>query len=386
MIASAWNNLELWVLPVLVGLGCTLYTWGLFKAFREKKQILKIVPTPLNERLWVCIPARNEAQRLPATVDSLLTETCPHLSVVVVDDNSEDETSQWVLKKAQKDPRLGLFRNAAESAGKPGAMAAWVASLKSSHADMPSEILFLDADMQVQPGFLGGLLKVMRDHDADALSGVPKLICKSFWEALLVPAIAALAAALYPPSGLDRKGFLNGQVILIRTAALQKAGGWSSVANEVLEDVALAQRLVDTGSQIRLVDFQQVCATRMYNNFSEIMNGFAKNFSALNQGAAKGLWMALFGLVISTAPWVFSIASLMGPQDALPALLALVWVCLMQTMTRQQMGLPVWPVIFVPITAVGVLLIAVKSAYHVLAHKPLRWRGREVVLSDRSMS
>ena len=232
MFLGDWDNLGLWGLQMLVGLGVVLYTWGLFRAFQEKKQLVKLEPMPLHEDLLVCIPARNEAQRLPATVESILMENSPHLSVVVVDDNSEDQTAQWVMEKAQNDPRLSLFKNKPNHAGKPGAMAAWMQSLDNNDTRKPSEILFLDADMLVQPGFFGGLLNAMRTHNVDALSGVPKLVCKSFWEALLVPAIAAVAATLYPPSGLHRKGFLNGQVILIRTAALQKAGGCERVPSK----------------------------------------------------------------------------------------------------------------------------------------------------------
>ena len=81
--------------------------------------------------------------------------------------------------------------------------------------------------MIVTPRYLGGLQTLMEEGSYDALSGAPHLICDSFFEKLAVPAFAALAAALYPPSDVHRgkKAFLNGQFIYLRRSALSAVGG-----------------------------------------------------------------------------------------------------------------------------------------------------------------
>jgi chlorobactene glucosyltransferase len=51
----------------------------------------ELVPYP---NLSVCIPARNEERSIRACVESLLHQDYPNFEVIVVDDNSTDETAK----------------------------------------------------------------------------------------------------------------------------------------------------------------------------------------------------------------------------------------------------------------------------------------------------
>ncbi len=61
------------------------------------------------EPVTVLIPARDEAAHVEATVRSVLAQTgVPDLSVVVLDDDSDDATAAIVRRLAEQDPRLRL--------------------------------------------------------------------------------------------------------------------------------------------------------------------------------------------------------------------------------------------------------------------------------------
>ena len=57
----------------------------------------------------ICIPAYNSARFITKTIESALNQTYPSIEVVVVDDNSSDDTVAVV--EAIKDDRVKLYRN-----------------------------------------------------------------------------------------------------------------------------------------------------------------------------------------------------------------------------------------------------------------------------------
>ncbi|MDI1289686.1 MAG: glycosyltransferase, partial [bacterium] len=68
---------------------------------------------PVEERVTVLVPARNEAGHVEATLQSILTQTgVPHLDVIVLDDGSTDATAAIVQRMAARDPRLTLVQGA----------------------------------------------------------------------------------------------------------------------------------------------------------------------------------------------------------------------------------------------------------------------------------
>ena len=78
------------VLAFTALLAALLYGLGFFKGIYEKKQLLKVTLVDLEEPFWICIPARNEIERLPHTVKTLLKHENPNLRVFVADDGSTD--------------------------------------------------------------------------------------------------------------------------------------------------------------------------------------------------------------------------------------------------------------------------------------------------------
>ncbi len=263
--------------------GPLVYALAFLRGAREAAVVLPVTPRPLERDLLVVVPARNEVRRLPTTLRALLADPSPHLQVVVVDDDSDDGTAR--IARTIDDPRLTVVSGPGPpppgTFGKPRALAFGIAA--SAHGEL---VLCLDADVTVRPGLLGGLVAALDASQAAALSGLPDLENVTASERALVPAFVAAVAVTHPPSRVHDDAhptaFLNGQLLLVRRAALQDAGGFLGVQHTVLEDVALARRLKTRGHRVRVVDVRGLAGTRMYESLSGIVQGFGKNARALH--------------------------------------------------------------------------------------------------------
>ena len=356
------------------------------------------MPAPLTSPLLVVIPARNEASRLPRTLDLLLADRSTLLTVIVVDDASTDGTAAIVATRARRDPRLSLRRPSwpptTDVFGKPRALDDGIRADTAGH----ELVLCLDADVHLQPGALGGLVAALEGSDprvtgvtgvtgtadgpggaggpADALSVMPDLDDVTLAERALVPAFVAAVGASFPPSAVhDAKrpeAFLNGQLILLRRRALDDVGGFASVCHTVLEDVALAGRLKARGHRLRLIDGHGLVATRMYATFNDIVQGFGKNALALHGRRLMGL--ALMLMTVAWLPWLCLGAARLVPGDVddLVCTLALVVTIACSALTRRTLRSSPWLALLSP------LVMSVVGGVYVRAAVVRRatWRGR----------
>lgn len=376
------------VLPMLPAVAVALLLIaGALSAGNELEALKKITPTPLQRKLLVIIPARDEADRLPATLRGLLAQEAPEARFVVFDDGSTDATPDIVRKHAATDPRLQLLQSAdldgdgvpRDGFGKPIALARALAAVAKGDDEL---VLFLDADVELSGGALGGLVAALDDAEADALSGGPRLICGSAIEGMLVPAFVSAVTTRHRPSRVNDPSrpdaFLNGQLILVRRAALDEAGGWEGVRHTVLEDVALARALKRAGKRLALADLREVAATRMYTSWDEIRQGFGKNAVPLHGGAWPTIALGVASVVLAWAPWASAAWSVaIGPiTTAGGGLLLLIVVMGLQAALRRQVGVPSWPVLFVPLFYPLVGLVFVEAGLKGLTGGTVRWKGR----------
>lgn len=344
------------------------------RGVRERRALAPLAPAPLTTPLLVVIPARNEAERLPRTLDLLLAEPSPLLRVVVVDDASTDGTAAVVGTRAMRDRRLSLRRPSwppsADLFGKPRALDDGIRTDLERHA----LVLCLDADVHLASGTLGGLVAALGDRDA--LSVLPRLDDVTLVEKALVPAFVAAVAASHPPSKVhDRASpvaFLNGQVMLLRRAALDAVGGFGAVAHTVLEDVALARRLKAAGHTLRLVDGRDLVGTRMYSSFAEIVAGFGKNARALH-----GPWLPRLAIALPALAWLpwltmaLALATASDVDDAAAAIGIVITVAA-AALNRRAIGSSGWWGILSP------LVLSVVGGVYLRAVLVRRgqWRGR----------
>ena len=68
--------------------------------------------------------------------------------------------------------------------------------------------------------------------------------------------------------------------MLVRRDAYDRVGGHAAVATEILEDVALAKRVKQSGGRLQF-RVSDVVSTRMYRTFPQMWEGWTKNLALL---------------------------------------------------------------------------------------------------------
>ena len=240
----------------------------------------------------VVIPARNEADMLPACLPSLLSQDYSgRLRVIVVDDDSSDGTAKIAagLPDAVASGRPAAELPAAELtvvatrptppgwAGKVWAMAEGVRAAGPG----AEYILFTDADIAYAPGTVARLARCAAAGDFAMVSQMALLRVASRWEKVLIPAFVYFFAQLYPFARVSRPrartAAAAGGCMLVRTEALAAAGGLSRISGARIDDVALGKLLKRAGGRCWLGLTTDVISARPYGRLADIWNMVARS-------------------------------------------------------------------------------------------------------------
>jgi chlorobactene glucosyltransferase len=257
------------------------------------------------------VPARDEAGNIIDCLESLLAQEYPLelIEIIVVDDNSSDNTADLVLQLRSRAPNLQLIPAPAlpsDWQGKPHAC--W---LGASHAQN-EWLCFVDADVRLQPGLLAAAMVDVLGHGADMLSLHPHQEMRSFGERFLMPSAFMGLLILMDFERINnpesRLAMANGQFIMVRSDRYFDFGGHESVRSEVVEDIALARRAKGTGHKIRLLAGGDLIRTRMYATASAIWQGMTRAVVDVAGGPLFALATVGSSLVLGWLPVLLPIA------------------------------------------------------------------------------
>jgi hopene-associated glycosyltransferase HpnB len=257
------------------------------------------------------IPARNEADILPACLPSVLgQEYGGPLTVVLVDDDSSDDTAKVAARLGADHTRELLVVRARPTpagwAGKVWAMSEGLSAARHSAAGRDADyILFTDADIAYRPGTVHALAWAAVSGEYAIVSQMALLRTGSRWEKLLIPAFVYFFAQLYPFSRVgrprSRTAAAAGGCMLVRAHALTEAGGLEAIRGARIDDVALARLLKRAGGRCWLGLSTDVVSLRPYERLADIWDMIARSAYAqlrysvaLTAGTVVGLaWLYL---------------------------------------------------------------------------------------------
>lgn len=239
-----------------------------------------VTPEPMRSEphVSVIVPARNEEASLGKCLVSITKQTGTTFEIIVVDDGSTDRTRQIALSfpgvRVIDPPPLRpgwTGKNNAVSAGARRARGRW--------------LLFTDADTEHLPGSLARSVAEAEQHHAALLSYSPAQEVHGFWQHAVMPVIFAELASTYSPSQVSDPASpiaaANGQYLLVTREAYDAIGGHVAVAHDLLEDVALARRVKQSGRRISFRYGPDAVRTRMYRSFEQMREGWTKNLALL---------------------------------------------------------------------------------------------------------
>ena len=215
---------------------------------------------PASDEVAVVIPARNEADRIQATVTAAVGIPVVAL-VVVVDDGSKDGTAA-VARQAG-----AVVTRHARNRGKGAAMETGAEAVRlldqREHRDRPRHLLFLDADLAGTAALAGPLIDPVLAGKADMTIAVFTTTVKLGGHGLVV---GLSGAGIRRATGWQPAQPLNGQRCLTRAAfeaARPLARGWGVETGLTIDllrkglrvtevEVKLAHRATGTGMRAQL--------------------------------------------------------------------------------------------------------------------------------------
>ena len=355
------------VLILGVGALVTLGSGIAFYNFLTAPQLRKEKPkeTPL---VSIMIPARDEEANIKNCLQAVLKQKYPRYEVLVIDDNSEDNTAN-IVKKFSK---VRFFQGKplpADWTGKNWALAQLV---KKAKGDL---YLFIDADVHLEPDALSSAVAMFQKKKVKMLSCFPKQKMQGLGEWLTIPIINWLMMSFVPLDWVyrtegDTVALAIGQFMLFDSRIYNDVGGHAGVKNINLDDVELARRVKRRGEKIIAVLSTGTVTCRMYDNFFASIDGISRSFY---RGAhlppftyVVGLLGIFFALVL---PFIMVWFDTQYVYLLIPLIIAR---GLLSILSRQNVLLNI---LLLPLHGLVAFLIGLNSIYISLTNK-IVWKGR----------
>ena len=292
-----------------------------------------------NTTLTVVVPAYNEAANIAACLTSLLgsEDPCGDWQVLLVDDRSSDATLAIAEEAAgacgATEPRFSLLDAGPRPVGERWVGKNWACS-RAMEQVVSEWVLFVDADLRLQPATLRRALAQATIDGADLLSLAPRLSCGCLAEWLVQPIMASLLGLGFPIEAANDPAsavaFAAGPFMLFRRSAYLAIGGHRALAAEVVEDLALARRIKQGVHRLRYLLALDGLELRMYSDFASLWEGWTKNWLlGLDGDAARALAASSVVLLMFSGPWLLAavaalLAAGLAPMGLAPVGFALV--------------------------------------------------------------
>ncbi len=259
------------------------------------------------ERVTVCIPARDEARRLPGLLADLLAQrTAAALTVLVLDDESTDGTADVARAAAAGDPRVRVDRRRPDAAGGVGKSVTCIElGTRALDETGPTVVIFVDADVRLTPDAVDAAVAELRALDTAFLSPWPGQVAVTRAERLVQPLLSwSWSVSLYV-RGANRgrrpsMGVANGQFLIMDAAAYRAVGGHRSTRGAVADDLELVREFRRRGFPTAVGYGGRVATCRMYDDAAQVWAGHGK---WLWSQFGRGPFAVVVGAVVASI-WV----------------------------------------------------------------------------------
>jgi len=258
-------------------------------------------------RVVAIVPARNEAEFIARTVDSLVKQDYPgELRVVVVDDHSEDGTGDLAREAAARagaSDRVLVRQGATLQSGWTGKLLAMQQGVESAGARESEYFWFTDADIEHAPDALRRVVQRAETEKLDLVSLMALSQVNSLSEHLLIPPFLYFFLKLYPPSWIANREAKTagaaGGCVLLKREALDRMGGLAAICGEVIDDCTMANAVKRSGGGLWMGLTRKSVSLRTYATFTEIKDLIAR--TAFTQLGYSSLLLAgtLLGMIVT---------------------------------------------------------------------------------------
>ncbi|MBN1298056.1 MAG: glycosyltransferase [Actinobacteria bacterium] len=330
----------------------------------------------------VLVPARNEEANIRKLLVSLIKQDYKNIEILVLDDNSSDETAAIVRQMTLKDSRIRLINGKKLKEGWLGK--SWACHQLALQAK-GEYLIFTDADTLHFPDTVTRSLAAMLGSGIDGLSAYPRQIMVSFAERMLVSFIDFGVFTMVPLALIRKtktKFFSTaiGQFFMFKKEVYFKFGGHESVKAEILEDIHLSKRIKAAGFSYMVFDASSNVFCRMYKNFREAIQGFSKvilaafDYNGLSEAIAVSFYSVLF-----MVPFILLPVALLFEWPRILLLLNMLQILLViaiKIIIALRFKERILDVFLTPVSVCFIVAVAANSYIQAKLKKGVYWKGR----------
>lgn len=251
----------------------------------------------------IVVPARNEEKSIERCIRSLLNQDYPGFEIIVIDDNSTDNTSK-ILKNIKDNTTCQNVSSTIEAAltsstdilkiitlkSKPDGWTGKTWASQKGFLESKGEIiLFTDADTYYSKrDTILQTVSYMQREKLDVLTGIPTSEkITNFWSKITIPMwdfigiLFGVGSAAEVNNPKSKFAYLMGSFFLIKQEVLRNVGTFESVHEEIQEDKALGTIIKERGYRLRLVKLKDMVYTLWADDLVTLWHGIGRTVAPL---------------------------------------------------------------------------------------------------------
>ena len=330
----------------------------------------------------VLIPARNEELNIKRCIYSLIDQSYKNLEIIVLDDDSSDQTFEIVNELSQKFQSVSLVKGEKKSKGWTGKN--W-ACYQLSYYAKGDFLLFIDADTKLQKNTIAESISEMNNKDIDLISLFPNRITKTAVDKVISVTIGWFIFSCLPIIFSNKNPIFSsafGQFLLFRKSAYFSIGGHKAIKEKILDDFELGRCISKNGYVLRVFDGTERLSTFSYSSEKEALEGLSKSiFPFFNNKLIPFVLLLILFLSMGLMPIFIMLGEFFGSKltrtkemiaYSIWGLLTLSWAI---SSYRSKQGLRygiLYPIITTITVVVGVFSIIT------FLTKSVHWKDRKV--------
>lgn len=391
MIERFIGGLFLFIFYVLFAFSNIVAIVGIFNLiyFRKAKSA-PLISEKEETLVSILIPARNEQQNIERCLYSLFDQNYKNIEIIVLDDDSDDDTFSLVKKISQEDDRLKVVKGTSVPAGWTGKNWACHQLSKLAKGDF---YLFVDADTKLQATLINETISEMKSSDIDLLSLFPRRITSTLVDKIISITIGWLIFSCLPLLLADKNPMFSsafGQFLLFRRGAYKSIGGHEGIKSKILDDFELGRSITRNGLVLKLFDGTDRISTFSYSSEKEALDGFSKSiFPFFNNRIMPFLILWVLFLSSSMIPFIVLFGDLLDIRlsRSKEVMTYLIWGSLtiswIISSYRSKQGIT-YGLLF-PIVTIVTALLGIFSILS-FAYRNVRWKDRNVIDTTQESS
>lgn len=323
----------------------------------------------------ILFAARDEAGKLPASLETLLHLDYPRFEVIAADDRSNDATGAILAERARLDARLKPVRIDSLPRGWLGKPHALQCAYERSSGEW---LVFTDADVHFGPELLRRAVALAEQKGWDHLTLLGRAQMYTFGEKIGMSFFGlALMVGTRPWKAHDARSrwYVGiGAFQMIRRSAYERLGTHRRLAMEVIDDMKLGKLAKEAGARSGAARAEDAVSVHWHAGVGNMIRGTTKNFYA-----ASGFkpWLTSLQILGLVAMFVLPVAALPFVRGwALAfALVAAGLPLLAEAGVARGLGAPVGYALSYPLGALLFAWMLARSMMVTLWQGGIVWRG-----------